>query len=149
MSSVARLGPDLLVYKDHIVLNLIDLEKQSRPGNIRGYLRVQNFLEDDTLCPVSTLVEYNQRVSVLQPNRSSFFVSYVKPHNCVSSKTLSRWILTLLSSSGIDTSTFKAHSTRSAAGVLLQKSMSYVQICKLADWSMKSGVFERFYLRYL
>ena len=95
------------------------------------------------------MIKYFIQVSVLQPNRSSFFVSYVKPHNCVSSKTLSRWILTLLSSSGIDTSTFKAHSRRSAAGVLLQKSMSYVQICKLADWSMKSGVFERFYLRYL
>ena len=29
------------------------------------------------------------------------------------------------------------------------KILSYVDICKLADWSTKSGVFETFYLRYL
>ena len=89
------------------------------------------------------------QVSALNGDRVSFFVSYVKPHNCVSPKSLSRWIVTLLSSAGVDTSAFKAHSTRSAAGVLLQKSLSYVDICKLADWSTKSGVFETFYLRYL
>ena len=89
------------------------------------------------------------QVSALNGDHVSFFVSYVKPHNCVSPKSLSRWIVTLLSSAGVDTSAFKAHSTRSAAGVLLQKSLSYVDICKLADWSTKSGVFETFYLRYL
>ena len=62
------------------------------------------------------------QVSALNGDRVSFFVSYVKPHNCVSPKSLSRWIVTLLSSAGVDTSAFKAHSTRSVAGVLLQKS---------------------------
>ena len=79
VSSCARLGPDLLVYKvikclfyfhhykfyiqDHVIVNLVSLEKQSRPGNIRGYLRIQNFIEDLHLCPMAALVEYNNRVS--------------------------------------------------------------------------------------
>ena len=80
VSSVARLGPDLLVYKvrinkyfipylfflfkDHVIINLTTLEKQSRPGNIRGYLRIQSFTDDDCLCPMAALVEYDKRVSV-------------------------------------------------------------------------------------
>ena len=83
VSSVARLGPDLLVYKvrinkyfipylfflfkDHVIINLTTLEKQSRPGNIRGYLRIQSFTDDDCLCPMAALVEYDKRVSVYWP----------------------------------------------------------------------------------
>ena len=89
------------------------------------------------------------QVSVLKADRSSYFVSFKKPYNVVTAKTLSRWICTLLSASGVDTSEFQSHATRSAAGVLLSKSMSSVQLCKLADWSLTSGTYEKFYQRYL
>ena len=89
------------------------------------------------------------QVSLLTANRSSFFVSFKKPHSAVTSKTLSRWISSLLTEAGVDTSLFQPHATRSAAGVLLRKSLSSIQLCKLADWSTSSGTYEKFYQRYL
>ena len=77
VSSVARLGPSLRVFEvtfhflftfiytliqDHCVLDLISLEKQGRPGSVRGYLRVQKFYEDLDLCPVAALATYVNQV---------------------------------------------------------------------------------------
>ena len=85
----------------------------------------------------------------MNAERSTFFVSQRKPHNNVSPKTLSRWTADLLTEAGIDTSEFQPHATRSAAGVLLSKSLSSIELCKLADWSTVSGTYETFYKRYL
>ena len=81
MSSVKQLGPNVTVYKvinyfevnstfyhpyylqDHVTIPLIGLEKQSRPGHVRGHLRIQRFDEDPSLCPVSVLTEYFEKVS--------------------------------------------------------------------------------------
>ena len=63
VSSVARLGPTLDVYRDHVVLFLCHLEKQSRPGNVRGFLTIPKFTEDPQLCPAEALQEYSAKVS--------------------------------------------------------------------------------------
>ena len=89
------------------------------------------------------------QVSALSDPRSSFFVSLKKPHNAVSTKTLSRWTCNLLQAAGVDTDIFKSHATRSAASAMFSRSLSAVEICKLADWSTTSGVFKKFYQRYL
>jgi len=149
MSSVALLGPHLLVYKDHCTLPLMGLEKQSRPGHVRGHLRIQRFSEDLSLCPVAALSEYNNRVQNLNPTRTSFFISFKKPKICVASKTLARWTMDLLSCSGVDTNKFKSHSTRAAAGNFLSRSLTSIQLCKLADWSLSSGTYQKFYERYV
>ena len=49
--------------QDHVIINLTSLEKQSRPGNIRGYLKIKSFSDDPVLCPMSALIEYDSRVS--------------------------------------------------------------------------------------
>ena len=67
----------------------------------------------------------------------------------MTTKTLSRWVSELLTASDIDTNIFKPHSTRAAAGNYLKKSLSSYELCKLADWSTTSGVYEKFYLQYL
>ena len=85
----------------------------------------------------------------LSPAATSFFISLQKPHLGVTSQTLSRWTLQLLSAAGIDTSIFSSHATRSAAGALLSRKLTSVQICKLADWSTSSGVYEKFYNLYV
>ena len=87
MSSVSVLGPKLLVYKvswslpilqismvpfqDHCIVPIIGLEKTSRPGNIRGHLRIKAFTEDPSLCPVRCLVEYSDRVSFTNVTRAT------------------------------------------------------------------------------
>ena len=49
--------------QDHIILDLVGLEKTSKPGKVRGYLHVQRFSDDPSLCPMDTLIEYFNRVS--------------------------------------------------------------------------------------
>ena len=54
--------------QDHCVINLIHLEKQSRPGKVRGHVRVQKFHEDPSLCPVAAVMCYNNKVKQLVVN---------------------------------------------------------------------------------
>jgi len=149
MSSVNRLGSRLQVFEDHCILDFITLEKQGRPGAIRGYLRVKKFPEDPTLCPVSSLISYNNKVAVLAPVRETFFVSFCTPHHCVLPKTLARWTTSVLEAAGVDTAIWGAHATRSASALHHRKQMSVLQLHKLADWSCAGNVYKTFYERYL
>ena len=45
-------------------MNLVALEKQGRPGRVRGYLSMQKFPEDASLCPVAALVAYVDQVQI-------------------------------------------------------------------------------------
>lgn len=85
----------------------------------------------------------------MNPARETFFVSYCKPHACVSAKTLSRWTVVLLSAAGIDTTVWAPHATRSAAALHHRKQLSCIELHRLADWSLASGVFKMFYERYI
>ena len=80
-------------------------------------------------------------------NSDCLFVSYVPPFKPVSAKTLARWLVTFLSMAGVNTSLFGQHATRSASVNYLKnvKNISVKEICKIADWSQMSGVFEKFY----
>ena len=61
------------------------------------------------LCTMSTLVES-------QKLRSSYklFILFIRPRKPVTTSTVGRWIKSVLSSAGIDTSVFKAHGVRGA-----------------------------------
>ena len=48
-------------------------------------------------------------------NETSLLISFVKPHKPVTRDTIARWICTVLKNYGIDTTVYKAHSTRAAA----------------------------------
>ena len=62
VSSLARLGPLVTEHRDHVTLHLHSLEKQGRPGRVRGYIAVQRF-EDPTLCPASAILAYRDKVN--------------------------------------------------------------------------------------
>ena len=64
VSSIAKLSPVISEERDHVVLHLHDLEKQSKPGKLRGYVHIEKFFEDPHLCPVEALLEYSSRVSL-------------------------------------------------------------------------------------
>ena len=81
---------------------------------------------------------------------SPLFLSFVSPHAPVSSKTLARWMTTILATGGVDTSAFKQHSSRSAAAAHMKgRGLTHRDICKLADWSECTSTFKKFYDRYL
>ena len=65
-----------------------------------------------------------------KPNR--LFLLYMRPHKSISSNTLMRWVVDILSESGVDTGILKAHSDRGAAssatmnaGVSLKKKKEF------------------------
>ena len=62
VSSLQRIGPDIVENRDSLILHLHSIEKQGRPGKLRGYIAVEKFNEDSHLCPVAAIVEYKSRV---------------------------------------------------------------------------------------
>ena len=91
------------------------------------------------------------QVSGIHGDSKSFFVSYVKPHKSVTSKTLSRWIKSVLTSTGVDDKLWALYAVRSAAFSHHSnvKNLDLGQICHLADWSMTRGVYLKFYQCYV
>ena len=87
------------------------------------------------------------QVSGIRGDQKLFFVSFVKPHRSVTSKTLARWLKSVLTSAGVDDKLWAPHSVRSAASSHLSivKNLDLGQICCLTDWSMTSSVYLNFY----
>ena len=107
-------------------------------------------LESNTsLCPVSTLKAYMEATKEIRQETKhvALFLSVKKPHNPVSNSTVSRWLKALMAKAGIDTTRFKAHSTRAAATSKAKATgVSMADILKAAVWSRES-TFEQFYHR--
>ena len=81
-------------------------------------------------------------------DENRLLISFRKPHHTISSSTVSRWLLTALTSAGVDTSRFKAHSTRGAStSAAYACVMSLTNILTAGQWSDKSCTFTRFYYR--
>ena len=80
---------------------------------------------------------------------SQLFLSHVRPHAPVSCKTLARWMTTILALGGVDTQSFTAHSKSAGATHLRARGLTHRQICKLADWSLCTATFKKFYDSYL
>ena len=91
----------------------------SRPRKSTRKLEFVSLLEDNSLCPVATLTECMSRTEGLRKSASSeetrLFISFIKPHKAMSTATVARWIKSVLSAAGIDTSVFKPHSVRGAS----------------------------------
>ena len=106
--------------------------------------------EPDTLvCPVACLQNYLTRTDPFRsgPRCKRLFLGLISPHDPVSSESISRWIKSVLSRSGIDTSIYAAHSTRGAASsAAVRAGVSIDTVLRAGNWSRQS-TFERFYYR--
>ncbi|XP_038059669.1 uncharacterized protein LOC119730724 isoform X1 [Patiria miniata] len=116
-------------------------------------IEISKFQPVRNLCPVRSLEEYLQRTRHHRGTGSSrmtqLFLSHSKPFHPVVPSTISRWLKDLMSQSGIDTSQFQAHSTRSAStSAAARAGVSTSEILKTADWSSAS-TFANFYHRHL
>ena len=54
--------------QDGLIVPFGDLEKQGRPGKVRGFVQLIKFEEMPSLCPVSSLLSYLSHVSSRQTN---------------------------------------------------------------------------------
>ena len=127
---------------EQFVFRLTDHMKQNRPGHVLSTVHVRRYHQAD-LCVYQTLEHYLARTSTLRSS-SKLFVSVVKPHGAVTTSTVSRWIKTLLSLSGIDTTKFQAHSTRVAVASKASASLPTDVILKHVGWA-SDCVFRKYY----
>ena len=120
------------------------LTKARRSGPPREVL-FRAFNEADSLCPVKTLDVYVEKTAQLRVRGSQLVISFKKPHNPVTSASISRWVKETLADAGVDTSMFKGHSIRAAStSAARAKGVSISDIFATAGWS-RSSTFERFY----
>lgn len=134
---------DMTVYDSKVKFCVNKLLKTSKPG-VDVQIEIPHFKEE-VLCPMHTLLFYIDKTKGIRKCRQ-VFISYVS-YKSVCTKTVARWLKEVLSSSGIDTSVFKAHSFRgTAASAAFNRGCSLQQILKTGDWSSVKN-FKRFYLR--
>ena len=92
------------------------------------------------------LKQYIKQTSEVQNGANQLWLSYQKPHNPASKDTVKRWIKEFLKQSGIDISSYGAHSTRAASSSAARSSpnISLQTIMNAAGWASES-TFRKFY----
>ena len=127
------------------------LFQQSNERNLRGWVMIKLFPENPLLCPVLAITTYLSRTKPLCSDNNNFFISFVKPHKSVKARTLAHWMKQIMSVAGVDISMFASHAARSASAAFMRDQMNFSvkEICAVANWSTRSGVFQKFYDRYV
>ena len=129
---------------NYVKLHAPTLLKHSRPGHHLQELKVKGYAPDRRMCIVHVLTEYMKRTKTIRTS-DKLLISYVKPHHPVTKATVSRWVKHMLDLSGINTSIFQAHSTRSAATTSAKGlNVPLATILRTAGWSSES-TFSKYY----
>lgn len=128
-----------------------DRVKTSGVNRDQPCLQIPYFKKNPKLCVATTLKEYLCTTKEIRPQDSNLlFITYKKPYKTVSKQSLSRWVKDTLQQSGIDTTIFKAHSTRHAStSKAFNQRISLEVIRKTAGWTQTSSTFANFYNRPL
>ena len=122
-----------------------DKVKQTRPGFHQAPLEIRSYPSNLNLCPKEHLDQYLTRTHDIRGSETGLFISYMKPHNRVSSATLSRWVRIMLVRSGIDMKIFTPHSARAAATSKAKRMAVPINtILKTAGWA-STCTFAKFY----
>ena len=139
---------NILLNVDSYEIKISEIIKTSKPGKVQPILVIPFFKNNLSICPAATLTSYLKRTKILRNEENKLFVAIKKPHKAVGSQTLSRWIKSVLSASGLDTSKFGAYSTRHASTSAAKRNgVSIDLILKSAGWTIKSQTFARIYNR--
>lgn len=135
---------NLLLGENKISFTFLKILKTSRPG-FKHLVEVCKFNADTNICPWECLLEYLKRTETIRMSEQ-LFVSFQKPHNGISTQTISRWLTSLLREAGIVQGNFTAHSIRGAAASKAAKTVDINSILKTVGWA-KEDTFARFYHR--
>lgn len=130
----------------HYTFHFPKIIKTARQGKLRPPVVLAQ-LSDKNLCVCHRIDVYLKRTEAWRKNEGQLLLSFLSPYKCVTTQTVSRWIIEVLSLSGIDTFFFNAHSTRSVSGSKARSSgICIMEILKRGHWS-KEPFFQKFYLR--
>ncbi|CAG2190553.1 unnamed protein product [Mytilus edulis] len=136
---------NLVKGKDSYTLFYSGLLKQNRPGFNVHFVELFAYPPDRRLCVFTVLKEYLMRTAQARGNSQKLFISYVKPFKAVSRETISRWIKTVMSKSGINLKSYSSHSARSAVVSKAFHNLIPVEcILRRAGWTSEK-TFAKFY----
>ncbi|XP_024871715.1 uncharacterized protein LOC112454508, partial [Temnothorax curvispinosus] len=128
-------------------IEIPDRIKTTRPGSCQPSLTLPTFRGNPKLCVATTLKRYLAVTKNLRESIDSLFITTRKPFKAAAKDTISRWIRAFLGKCGIGES-YGPHSIRHAAtSAAFKKVVNIAVIKRLAGWSEKSTVFDRFYNR--
>lgn len=126
-----------------------DIIKTSAAGREQPILVLPYFEEKPELCSATALRDYLAMTTDRRPQNSEhLLITMKRPHRDATAQSISRWIKQVLAESGVDVSTFSAHSTRHAAtSTAAAAGVSIDVIRKTAGWTATSQTFAKFYKR--
>lgn len=102
-------------FDDRMVFKLRHLLKHNKPGDPLDTLIVPAYPDEPLLCPVRVVKRYLLATTPQRKYSDQLLLSTKPPYQEVSRDSISRWTKNVLQWSGVDTSRFKAHSTRGAS----------------------------------
>jgi integrase len=118
-----------------IIFTIRDTLKTSLPGKHLDPIVITAYDKDVRLCTVTHIDHYIRKTQPIRQH-SLLLLSYNKPLKPITNSTVARWVKSTLKESGIDTSQFSAHSSRSAAASYGATSGLPLQdILKAGGWS--------------
>ncbi len=135
--------------QEGVKFSLDRLRKTQRCGPLKSFEMTST---EEKLCPVKALKDFIERTEKFRPasepsEGSRLLIALVRPHKPVSSNTVSRWIKSMLSKGGVDTTKFGAHSTRSAAASRAVVEGAPIDAILQTGSSAHEATFNRFYNR--
>ena len=137
------------ITENSISFELGQLTKWRRKGQPAIKLNFDRFDSDHLVYVVSTISYYLDRSKTWRAGveKPQLLLSYIRPHTEVVPCTIAGWLVELMKQSGIDTSEFRAHSTRGASTSKAKaKGLSCQEILAMAHWNKESTI-RRHYLR--
>ena len=126
----------------HITFCIGEALKTKAAGTAR--IEIKPFDMDKAVCVVTLIKMYIRRTRAIILD-DTVFLSFVKPHRAVHVDTIRRWIMDIMSEAGIETASFKPHSTRAASTSKAKaREVPLHTIMNAAMWSGTS-TFAKFY----
>ena len=126
--------------EEKLTFRITESLKTRGPGCL---IELKRFPDED-LCVVHCLQLYIEMTKCLRET-DYLLVSWNKPHKQVHVDTIRQWLIEIMTLAGIDTKTYKAHSTRAAATSKAKaKNVPIKEIMEAAMWNSAS-TFARFY----
>lgn len=121
------------------------LLKHNRPGDPLDTIVVPAYPQEQTLCPLQTVLDYLERTKMVRRKQDQLLLITRAPFTPAARDTVSTWTKQILPEAGIDTDHYKAHSTRGATTskvTLLRIDINV--LLKQASWKSEE-TYGRFY----
>lgn len=122
-----------------------DTLKTSNAKTHLGEIELMKYDVDKDLCVRHTLSNYLEKTETRWGSVTRFFITSQRQHKFASRDTIGRWMKSVLTMAGIDTSIFKPHRTRVASASAAHALRIPVDtILRIVGWSSES-TFRKFY----